>query len=216
MFRQEVMEARRGEWLGSIIIAAPLSRWLLTALAVALAATIVLFLVFGHYTRRETVSGQLVPSAGLLNVVAPSAGTIAKLHVHDGQQVKAGDVLVELSNDQDSAALGDTHALVGQQLDAQRNRLQADLTDQQQLARQQADALRGKIVLLQAQLAQIAGQLAIEQKQVADNQDLLGRLVPLGAKGYVSEMQIQQQRGVVLDAQSQYKTLARQQLDVRP
>lgn len=215
LFRQEVMEARRGEWLGSIIVAAPLSRWLLTALAVALAAAILLFLVFGHYTRRETVSGQLVPSAGLLNVVAPSAGTITTLHVHDGQRVKAGEVLVELSSDQDSAALGDTHALVGQQLDAQRSRLQADLTDQQQLAIQQAAALRSKIALLQAQLAQIASQLAIEQKQVADNTDLLNRLIPLGTKGYVSEMQIQQQRGVVLDAQSQYKALTRQQLDVR-
>jgi membrane fusion protein len=215
LFRQEVMEARRGDWLGSIVVAAPLSRWLLAGLAATLAAAIVLFLVFGHYTRRETVSGELVPSAGLLNVVAPSAGTLAKLHVRDGQRVTAGEVLLELTSNQDSAALGDTHALVGQQLDAQRARLQADLRDQQQLAQQQADALQHKILLLQAQQAQIAGQLAIEQKQVTDNQDLLGRLVPLGIKGYVSEMQIQQQRGVVLDAQSQAKALARQQLDTR-
>jgi membrane fusion protein len=141
------VEAQRGEWLGSIIVAVPLSRWLLTALAVTLATAILLFLVFGHYTRRETVSGELVPSAGLLNIVAPSAGTIAKLHVHDGQRVKAGEVLIEVSSNQDSAALGDTHALVGQQLDAQRARLQADLTDQQQLAQQQANALRSKMML---------------------------------------------------------------------
>ena len=76
LFRQEVVDARHGEWLGSIIVAAPLSRWLLAALAVALAAAILLFLVFGHYTRCETVTGQLMPSAGLLNLAAPSAGTI--------------------------------------------------------------------------------------------------------------------------------------------
>lgn len=29
LFRQEVIDAKRGEWLGSIIVAAPLSRWLL-------------------------------------------------------------------------------------------------------------------------------------------------------------------------------------------
>lgn len=213
LFRQEVVEARRGEWLGSVIVAAPLSRWVLTFLAVALAAAILLFLVFGHYTRRETVAGQLVPSAGLLNIVAPSAGTLSKLHVHDGQRVKAGDVLLELSSDQDSAALGNTPALVGQQLEAQRSRLQADLADQQQLTQQQADALRGKIALLQAQSDQIAGQLAIEQKQVDSNRNLLARIEPLGAKGYVSEVQIQQQRAAVLDAQSQYKALQRQQLD---
>jgi len=117
------VDARRGEWLGSIIIAAPLSRWLLTSLALSLAAAVLLFLFFGHYTRRETVVGQLVPSAGLLNVAAPNVGTIARLQVHDGQRVKAGDVLIEISSEQDSTALGDTHALVGQQLDIQRSRL---------------------------------------------------------------------------------------------
>lgn len=57
MFRQEVIEAKRGQWLGSIIVATPLSRWALTALALILAAAIMLFLLLGHYTRRETVSG---------------------------------------------------------------------------------------------------------------------------------------------------------------
>jgi len=215
LFRQEVVDARRGEWLGSIIVAAPLSRWLLTALAVALAAAILLFLVFGHYTRRETVTGQLVPSTGLLNIAAPSAGTLTQLHVHDGQTVKAGDVLLELSSDQDSAALGDTHALVGRQLDTQRSRLQSDLIDQQKLSQQQARALRAKMALLRAQLGQIGGQLTIEKQQVASNKQLLDRIQPLGAKGYVSAVQIQQQRAATLNAQSQYKALMRQQLDTR-
>lgn len=215
LFRQEVVEAQRGEWLGSIIVAAPLSRWLLTTLALALAVALLLFLVLGHYTRRETVSGQLVPSAGLLNVTAPSAGTITRLRVHDGQAVKAGEVLLELSSDQDSAALGDTHALVGQQLDAQRAGLQADLLNQQQLTQQQADALRAKVSLLHAQLTQIGGQLGIQQQQVTSNQQLLARIEPLGAKGYASVLQIQQQKAAVLDAQAQYKALVRQQLDTR-
>lgn len=215
LFRQEVVDARRGEWLGSIIVAAPLSRWLLTALVMALAVAILLFLIFGHYTRRETVTGQLVPSAGLLNLAAPSAGTITRVHVHDGQAVKAGDALLELASDQDSAALGDTHVLVGQQLDAQRADLRADLRNQQQLSKQQADALRSKAVLLRAQLSQITGQLAIEQQQVTSNQQLLARIQPLGAKGYVSALQIQQQRAATLNDQSQYKTLQRQQLDTR-
>ena len=71
LFRQEAVDAQRREWLGSILVAAPLSRWLLTALALSLAAAIVLFLCLGHYTSRATVTGQLVPSAGLLNIAAP-------------------------------------------------------------------------------------------------------------------------------------------------
>jgi membrane fusion protein len=142
--------------------------------------------LLGHYTRRETVAGQLVPSAGLLNVVAPDAGTITRLNVRDGQRVRKGEVLLRLSSEQDSAALGDTHALVGRQLEIQRARLQADLVNQQQLGEQQGDALRSRMALLQGQLTQIAGQLAIQQQEAA-----------------------------VLNAQAQYKTLLRQQLDAR-
>ncbi|WP_157581851.1 HlyD family secretion protein [Rhodanobacter spathiphylli] len=215
LFRQEVIDARRGEWLGSIIVAAPLSRWLLTMLALALAAAILLFLFLGHYTRRETVAGQLVPSAGLLNVVAPDAGTITRLNVRDGQQVRKGEVLLRLSSEQDSVALGDTHALVGRQLEIQRSRLQADLVNQQQLGEQQGEALRSRMALLQGQLTQIAGQLAIQQQQVTSNQQMLAKIRPLAARGFVSAVQIQQQEAAMLDAQAQYKTLLRQQLDAR-
>lgn len=215
LFRQEVIEAKRGEWLGSIIVATPLSRWALTTLALILAAAIMLFLLLGHYTRRETVTGQLVPNRGVLTVAAPGVGTVTRLLVRGGQHVEAGDALLELSSKQDSTALGDTHTLVAQQLDIQRARLRSDLANQNQLATQQADALRAKVVLLQAQLKQIDGQLALQQQQVSSNQQLLARIKPLGVKGYVSAVQIQQQTTAVLNAQAQYKQLRRQQLEAR-
>ena len=215
LFRQEVIEAKRGEWLGPIIVATPLSRWALTTLALILAAAIMLFLLLGHYTRRETVTGQLVPNRGVLTVAAPGVGTVTRLLVRGGQHVEAGDALLELSSKQDSTALGDTYTLVAQQLDIQRARLRSDLANQNQLATQQADALRAKVVLLQAQLKQIDGQLALQQQQVSSNQQLLARIKPLGVKGYVSAVQIQQQTTAVLNAQAQYKQLRRQQLEAR-
>ncbi|MGF7229377.1 MAG: HlyD family secretion protein [Candidatus Saccharibacteria bacterium] len=215
LFRQEVTEAKRTDWLGSIVVAAPLSRWLLASLFSALAAALVLFLAFGHYTRRSTVTGQLVPSAGLLSLVAQSAGTVTRVWVHDGQAVHQGDPLVEIASHQESTTLGNTAVLIGQQLEAQQSRLQADLTTQQALTEQQANALRQKASLLRAQLVQIAEQLAIQQKQIDSADDLLERIRPLGAKGYVSAFQIQQQESTALAAKDQYNSLRRQQLDVR-
>lgn len=215
LFRPEVAQARHGDWLGTIIVASPPSRWLLTALAASLAAALLLFLFFGQYTRRETVSGQLVPTAGLLTMTAPAAGTVGHIAVHEGQAVKAGDALMEIASEQNSAALGDTHMLVGQQLDAQRVRLEADLTTQSEVKRQQGQALQAKLASLREQLAQADGQLAIQQQQVSSNQDLLRRIQPLASKGYVSVFQIQQQEQALMDAQAQYKSLTRQKLDIR-
>lgn len=213
LFRQQVVQAQRGNAMGTILVAAPLSRWLLVALATSLSASLIALLVFGHYTRRETVQGQLVPNMGLLTLTAPNAGTIAQVRVRDGQPVNRGDVLIELSTDQDSAALGQTHAAVSAALDTQRQRLQADLVNQSVLSRQQDVALRAKLTLLRSQLTQIAGQLTLQQRQVVSNQTLLDRIQPLESKGYVSVFQIQQQQAALLDAQAQYKTLMRQRLD---
>lgn len=215
LFRQQVLTAQRPDALGSVMVAAPLSRWWLSVLAAVLAGVILAFLYLGHYTRREAVTGQLVPSAGLLTLTAPSAGTVTRLAVRDGQWVKRGDVLLELTTDQDSATLGQAHAAIGAALQAQRDRLQDDLTNQTSLTEQQHDALKTKLTLLRSQLAQLRGQLDLQSQQVASNQNLLRRIEPLEAKGYVSVFQIEQQKAALLDAQAQYKTLTRQQLDTQ-
>jgi len=214
LFRQEVVDARRSDWLGSIMVVTPLSRWLLTALSLALAASILLFLILGQYTRRESVAGQLIPSAGLLNVTAINAGTVSQMRVQDGQIVHAGDPLLEISSEQDSATLGHTHALVSRQLDDQRVRLQADLQTQQQVLAQQTGALADKVNLLRSQITQINAQLVIQQQQADSAQNLLERIEPLESRGYVSALQVQQQESTMLDAQAQYKALMRQQLDL--
>ncbi len=214
LFRQEVIDARRGDWLGGIIVVTPLSRWILTTWSLALAASILLFLIFGQYTRRETVTGQLVPSAGLLNVSAFTTGTVTQVRVYDGQAVHRGDPLMEISSEQDSASLGNTHALVSRQLDDQRVRLQADLQTQQEVLAQQTQALTDKVALLRSQIIEINAQLAIQQQQADSAKNILERIKPLEIKGYVSALQVEQQESTMLDAQAQYKALMRQQLDL--
>lgn len=215
LFRREVVDAKRGDWLGSIVVATPLSRWIWTALAALIATFLISLLLFGHYTRREGVSGQLVPSTGLINLAATGTGSISRVWVHEGQIVRKGDPLVEISTDQNSASLGNTHALVGAQLGLQQAHLKQDLQTQHAVSEQQASALRAKIELLEAQQTQIAGQLKLQQQQAANAQSLLERIQPLASKGYVSAFQIEQQTSAMLDAQAQCKTLARQALEMR-
>lgn len=215
LFRREVTEARRADWLGTISIAAPISRWLYITCTLCAALAVVLLLLLGHYTRRETIPGQLVPSLGLLNLSSPAAGTITSMQVSDGQSVTAGQILLEVSSDQDSALLGGTQAAVGRQLDSQRDGLKANLRNQQQLLSQQSDGLRRKISLLVGQLTEIDDQLIIVDKEIDANRKLLSRMEPLVAKGYISIVQVQQQQSALFDTQSQRKTLKRQELDIR-
>jgi membrane fusion protein len=172
-------------------------------------------LTFGHYTRRERVSGQLMPEQGLLSVGSPNAGTVARVLVREGDTVKHGDSLVEVSGELDSAALGGTRELISVQLRAQRARLQADLGDQQDLADEQSRALSEKLATLRDQIAQVDAQLVLQRKQTDSAQTLLDRIEPLRDKGYVSAIQIQQEEASVLADRSQLKALQRQRLDVQ-
>jgi membrane fusion protein len=215
LFRDEVTQARRGRWLGSVQLAMPLSFVWLTALAASMAVAIVLFMVFGHYTRYARVSGQLVPSAGLLGVRSPTQGRITRVYVHEGETVQRGDPLVELSGERDSAALGSTQGLISTQLHQQAKRLHAQLTNQQKAAKQQASGLRTKLSMLRKQADDIKDQLALENKQLARATAMAAKLRPLRGKGYISEFMMEQQESTVSEMHLKVKALHRQYLDMR-
>lgn len=210
LFRQEAIDAQTTPSLGTVRLATPVSHQVWTLAALGVAAAILAWLFVGHYTRREHVSGSLVPQAGLLSVTARSAGIVTKIDVVEGAEVHAGDVLLTLSGERSSASMGDTSAAISTQLHQQQTRLRSDLADAQHLANEQADDLRMQQRMLQQQMQQLDAQSSIEQHQANDLSALLLRLQALGTKGYVSTLDIQQQRTQELDAEQQIKALARQ------
>ena len=175
-----------------------------------MAGALVAWLLLGHYTRSEHVSGTLVPQAGLINVTAPAVGTLTRIMVSEGAVVHAGDPLLELSNNRSSASLGDTAANISKQLRRQKERLQADMTNAQMLAEQQARDLRMQQTMLQDQIGTIDTQIPMEQRHVTSLATLLGKFQRLQGQGYVSTLDIQQQETEELGAISQVKELQRQ------
>ncbi len=210
LFRQEAVDAHTAISLGHIRLATPVSHqmWMLTA--VVLAAGIVAWLFVGQYTRREHVSGSLIPQAGLLTVTARSAGTVVEVRVAEGTSIRAGDALVTVSGERSSVSMGDTAAAISVQLRQQQTQLRASLMDARHLATEEASDMRMQRAMLSQQLGQLDAQSAIEQRQVGDLSALLRRFEALRSKGFVSALDIQQQRTQELDAEQQVKTLDRQ------
>lgn len=214
LFRHEVNEARRGQWLGSVHLAIPMSFLWLALLGIALAAAIVLFMVLGHYTRYARVQGKLVPSAGLLDVRSITAGTVERVYVHVGEAVQQGEPLVEVSGERGSA-LGSTQALIGAQLRATAKRLHAKLANERQSSAQQAAALRVKIDSLRQQTSLIRSQLVLEKHDVASADEMLNSLQSLRKRGYSSKFQLEQQKVAVSQMKSRVKDLNEKLLATR-
>src|SRR5690242_3493540 len=179
LFRGEVLQAQRGQWMGAINLATPQAFVWWALLAASFAAAIVLFLIFGHYTRRTEVTGQLQPSAGMLILPAQSTGTVHRTLVHEGERVKAGQPLVEISADLVSVSMGDTHAVVSAQLRARQAQIRTTLANLRPQAKEQARDLRTRIGLLQAQVRQIDGQLTLQREQAATATSFVGKIKPV-------------------------------------
>jgi membrane fusion protein len=219
LFREELIQQRRVSFHGVVQLASPLTHATWAGASVIVGGIVVTWLFLGHYTRREHVEGVLTPTTGMVSVNARSAGTVSRFLVSDGSHVNPGDPLVELSGEQSSTTLGDTSAAITRQLTAEQLRLHSDIRDLKALAVKQEADLRMQDRMLTQQIERIDAQEAIAQEQATSVSDLLARIEPLTSKGYVSALDVQQQRMQKLTAETQVKDLQRrhyeskQQLD---
>ena len=97
IFRTEVLEAKSQKWAGNVILTRPFSFTFLTICSIAVGLVIIVFIIFGGYTKRNTVQGQLVPKDGLVQVYSNSQGLISKQLVTEGQVIKKDDALYSIS-----------------------------------------------------------------------------------------------------------------------
>lgn len=70
-------------------------------LSMLLLATFILFIVWSCNTERSEVTrgkGQITPSLGVQPIQSEAGGVIEKIYVKEGQEVKAGDIVAEMSN----------------------------------------------------------------------------------------------------------------------
>ncbi|KWI25684.1 HlyD family secretion protein [Burkholderia stagnalis] len=213
LFRQEALDATRHKLMGTVSLYSPPWRWLTIGVATATTLALVAFLVFGTYTKRERVAGQLLPAKGLLTVAPPLMGTVIDTRVREGQTVAAGAELMAVSAEV-ATELGSTRERVGEQLRLQRTRLEADLASQSQLRDEANRGLRARAAALNDQLAQIALQKTQRARQIELAQRQLGKLQSMREQGYASNSQVEQQEAALLDAQARVQDLARQRLDI--
>jgi len=215
LFRPEVLEARRGAGVGGIVISQPLRARLLAVLMLAAALLVLLLLLNGSYTRRSHVSGQLVAVQGSATVLAPAAAVVARVEAGEGERVRAGQVLAVVRIPHATLAAGET----AQALETQRQRrvrgLEEGHSAQQRALEAQEAGLARQLRVAHAELAQIEREIGTRREQALLAEDLLQRLARLREDGYVSELQLRQQRASALAQQAEVQVLQRQALAAR-
>ncbi|PPU76785.1 hemolysin D [Xanthomonas cucurbitae] len=196
-------------------LAQPVRLWVLATLAVVSASVVIGFVVFGEYTRRSKVEGELVPDLGLSTVVAPAAGVIATLHAEEGDHVQRQAALLLINVPRITAAGDDALKVLrdGQvtrlvSLERLQDAKEQQLQAQERGTQRQRDALR-------RELTQIASEIHTRGEQVRIGQETLKRYRQVADQRYVSVVQINQQEQSMLDLLNAQQALQRQATSLR-
>lgn len=99
MFRKEAIAYQSKKWKSTAVLFSRIPAWFVFFISFFIFAAFILFIVFGSYTRRETVVGELVMQAHPIILSAPKSGYISENYIQPHQQVKKGDPLFKITLD---------------------------------------------------------------------------------------------------------------------
>ncbi|UTH75797.1 HlyD family secretion protein [Chromobacterium sp. IIBBL 290-4] len=209
LFRAEALAHVGTRQFGSIVLARPVSfRWL-TGLFTLLALCIVLFFALFSYSRKAQVPGMLAPTQGLIRVMPAQSGVVSVVKVQEGQMVKAGDVLFELSNERASATRGDAERTITALLQARRDSLASDQGVLRLQAQQKITALQRRIEDLDKEVARSDELIALQQRRIALAEQAVQRNRKLQEANFISAAGLQDKQAELLDQQSRLADLQR-------
>lgn len=214
LYRAAAVTANKTKWLGEIILVRPITYSFLTAAAALCAIMVAIFLVWGTYTKRSTVIGQLVPDSGLVKVYAPQIGIVLEKHVAEGQSVNKGDVLYVLSSERQSSTQGQIQAAISQQVESRRESLQEEMSKTRRIQQDEHETLARRVEGLQAETQKLESLIEGQRSRVKLAEDSVARYQGLLAQDYISREQVQQKQEEALDQRARLQSVERELISV--
>jgi membrane fusion protein len=210
LFRPEAMQTSKP--YGEVILVHPIALSVFLLLALGFVAAVITFLIFGHYTNKAHSSGILLPDRGLIKLYAPLPGTLLACHVHEGQKVRKGDILFELSSDRSSLALGSTETEIRNELLSRQQSLILERTNTLNIGVQQQKDLRERLNRVEQEQLHLASETEATQKKLAIAEHILDRYRQLRTADLISTLELEEKEANPLEQQKALEELERSQV----
>lgn len=202
LFRNAALKSQREPLHGAVTVVMPPGAWV----AAIVSTLAVLLLGFSAWLvevpQRAHAVGVLMPPDGFVRIVAAHAGRITDLQVTEGQQVSAGQVLLGLTADGNSAGPDAVVAARHRSLIRELS-LRRDIERQEQRARVlRAQDIDTRIKHINAQLAHSRNEIELLEARNTLLTRRLEGLQLLVARGNASDMQLDQEQLSLLQSQA--------------
>ncbi|MCY6368685.1 hypothetical protein [Actinobacillus pleuropneumoniae] len=88
MFRKEALEHQK--WKSTAVLISSIPSWLVFLLSFVITVSFILYVVFGSYTRREMIMGEIVMQPHPITLSASKSGYISERYVEINQPIRKG------------------------------------------------------------------------------------------------------------------------------
>lgn len=214
LFRKESLEAKKIKVLGSVALYCPPYRWVVITLVCLLVVILIAFCIFGSYTKRESAQGVLVPENGMMTITSMSAGTVIALPAQEGDNLQKGNQIATISSEI-STRYGQTRETIATQLELQKQGLNNQLTNLEQLNNETLKSLQEKVSLLGQQSVELDTIYRQRNQQIELSKTQLNKMIAMRKEGYASNTQVEKQQNDLIDASVRLQDVARQRIDIR-
>jgi membrane fusion protein len=215
LYREQALRARHPEKLGAVLLLRPPLVSVLTALSVLVGILLLLFFCFAKYTRKTSVSGQLMPSVGVVKVIATQPGVVEQRLVDDDQPVSKGQPLYLISNETHQGAQGNAQGNISAQVKLRIGSMRDELTKTIVLQQEEQRALSNKIANLKDEFDKAGLEIASQQSRHKIAEHSLELYRSLREKNYVSQENLMQKEAEVLEQRSRVESLERARIAVQ-
>lgn len=198
--------------LGQIVLNPRVSMSWFAGISAVIGLAVVLLMTLGSYTRRSTVTGQLVPSAGVIRVFTPQPGVVVEKAVVEGQAVKKGDILYVLSSDRLGAGSREIQVDIGAQVDERKRSLESEIARNRTVESDDVNLLQRRVGILRAEAAALQRQLEQQQIRLRIAEDARTRYQGLADQDYIPREQLYQKEAELSEQQSRMQQLQREAL----
>nr|WP_145586077.1 HlyD family secretion protein [Yersinia kristensenii] len=96
MFRQETFDYQKTKWTGKALLISGVSPWIVAVVSLAIIIILLVAIIFGNYTRRINVYGEVTTLPRPINIFAPQQGFITKSWVNVGDEVVKGQAIYQI------------------------------------------------------------------------------------------------------------------------
>lgn len=213
LFRREILIAQRYQRLGSIQVNTSISACLVTCFSLVLAVGLLAFVFFGTVARKSSVGGIVVASSGSITITAVETGTLTRAFVAEGERVKQGMKLFEISTERQSHN-GEINELIVKQLLIRKNALDSDRRARLAQTLEKQRTLQVRLQSMDLERKQLSDEIDMAIHRQSLIESALRKFQSLQKSGFISSAQVQQKEEDVLSIRTNVSTLQRTRIQL--